>query len=110
VGPARRLGVAIDPFKGRQAIADTVFATTTALNTTHSATNTRVTRYDGSTAKLFALVEAQHLPKEDHNRHLLLKSIYWLELSRSDGGWWIDHMKIETVWLNGDPTVLFPSA
>jgi hypothetical protein len=78
------------------------------LDTTHSVTNPRVTRYDGQSASLFALVEAQHLPRADHARHLLLKNLYAVELSRAGDRWVIDHMRIDTVWRTGDPAVLFP--
>lgn len=60
-------------------------------------------------ATLFALVEAQHVPKDDPSRHLLLKNIYAVELSRDHELWVIDHMRIENVWFTGDPTVLFGS-
>ncbi|QCI67477.1 nuclear transport factor 2 family protein [Phreatobacter stygius] len=107
-GPARRLGAEIPVFHGRQAIADIILANVGGLDTTHTVTNPRVTAYDGRRATLFALVEAQHLPKGDHSRHLLLKNIYTVELSRQADRWTIDHMTIDNVWLTGDRTVLFP--
>lgn len=107
--PAQRLGVKLPVFEGRQAIAGTILSSTARLDTTHSVTNPRVTAFDGVRATLFALVEAQHLPQGDHNRHLLLKNIYLLDLSKEDDLWVIDHMKIDNVWLNGDPSVLFPT-
>jgi hypothetical protein len=64
--------------------------------------------HDGEHATLFALVEAQHLPQGNHSRHLLLKHIYTIELSREDDQWVIDHMMISLVWFTGDPSVLFP--
>jgi len=105
--PAGRFGAIIPVFTGRQAIADTIFSTIADLDTTHSVTNPRVTSYDGTHATLFALVEAQHLPRNDHRRHLLLKNIYTVELSRERTDWVIDHMEIVNVWLTGDPAVLF---
>lgn len=107
-GPAQRLGVTIPVFEGRQVIADTILATTSRLDTTHTVTNPRITGYDGEHATLFALVEAQHLPQGDHSRHLLLKNIYTVELSSEDNQWLIHQMKIDLVWLRGDPSVLFP--
>ncbi len=80
IGPARRLGTTLAIFHGRQAIGDTVFETITKLDTTHTITNPRVTGYDGQHATLFALVEAQHLPRNDHSRHLMLKNIYTVSL------------------------------
>jgi hypothetical protein len=108
--PAQRLGVAIPVFEGRQAIADTIFAAIGGLDTTHTVTNPRVTAYNGEHASLFALVEAQHLPRGDHARHLLLKHIYTMELSRHEECWQFERMRIDMVWFSGDPTVLFPAA
>lgn len=107
-GPAKRLGASIPVFEGRQFIADTILSTTGRLDTTHTVTNPRVTAYDGEHARLFALIEAQHLPSDDHSRRLLLKNILAVELSRHERQWAIDHMKFENVWLTGDPSVLFP--
>jgi hypothetical protein len=108
--PARLLGADIAPFAGRDVIAESVFAAIGDLDTTHTVTNPRVTAFDGTHAELYALVEAQHLPREDHSRHLLLKHIYMLELSRQGDTWTIDHMRIDMVWFTGDPTVLFPAS
>jgi hypothetical protein len=109
-GPARRLGASIPVLEGRQAIGDTIFANLENLDTTHTVTNPRVTEYDGRRAKLSALVEAQHLPRDDHKRHLLLKNIYTLSLSKVNDAWMIEHLRIDNVWLSGDPAVLFPPA
>ncbi|WP_266160616.1 nuclear transport factor 2 family protein [Dyella silvatica] len=109
-GPAKRLGAVIPVFEGRQAIADTIFAALRDLDTTHTVTNQRITAYHGEHATLFALVEAQHLPRSDHSRHLLLKNIYVVELSKQGDQWLIEHLKIDTVWLTGDPAVLFPAS
>ena len=79
-------------FEGRHAITETVFTAIGGLDTTHTVTNPRVTAYDGEHATLFALVEAQHLPRDDHARHLLLKHIYTTELSRRGALWQIEHM------------------
>lgn len=108
--PARRLGATIPVFEGRQAIVDTIFAAIDGLDTTHTVTNPRVTAFDGDRATLFALVEAQHLPRDDHRRHLLLKNIYTTALSRHGERWLIERMRIDTVWFSGDPAVLFPQA
>lgn len=106
-GPARRLGATIPVFQGRENIVETVFSTIRNLDTTHTVTNPRVTAFEGDHATLFALVEAQHLPRNDHGRHLLLKNIYTLDLSRHGDLWVIDRMMIENVWWTGDRSVLF---
>ncbi|MBN8736907.1 MAG: nuclear transport factor 2 family protein [Xanthomonadales bacterium] len=107
--PARLLGADIAPFEGRQAIVDAVFAAIDGLDTTHTVTNPRVTAFEGDRAELFALVEAQHLPRADHSRHLLLKHVYTSKLSRHGEAWTIDHMRIDMVWSAGDAAVLFPA-
>lgn len=105
--PARRLGVILPPFEGRTAIADAVFGSVGSLDTTHSVTNPRVA-VDGDRASLFALVEAQHLPRSDHGRHLLLKNLYDVNCVRDGARWVIERMTIRNVWFEGDPAVLFP--
>jgi hypothetical protein len=105
--PAARFGITLPAFVGRHAIADTIMGTTTPLITTHSVTNPRVS-VSGARARMTALVEAQHVLREDPGRHLLLKNFYTVELSRSGPEWRIDHMKIENAWYSGDPAVLFP--
>lgn len=99
---AKKLGVTILVFEGRQVIAETILSTTSTLDTTHTITNPRVIRYDGEHAKLFALIEAQHLPRGDHSRHLLLKNILDVELSKADGTWVIDRMKFD---MHGAPAI-----
>jgi hypothetical protein len=107
--PARRLNAGISVLRGRRVIADAVFAAIENLDTTHTVTNPRITSYDGRHATLFALLEAQHLPRDDHSRHLLLKNICRVDLSRRDHSWIIDHARIDTVWFTGEPSVLFPA-
>jgi hypothetical protein len=99
--------VTIPVFESRQAITDIILSTTSGLDTTHSIANPRVTGYDGKHATLFALIEAQHLPRGDHSRHLLLKNILDVVLSKAGDAWVIDHMRFENAWLTGDPGVLF---
>jgi ketosteroid isomerase-like protein len=106
-GPAARLGVQMSVMKGRDNIVKTIMSTVSHLDTTHTVTNPRV-EVKGNTATMFALVEAQHLPKNDHKSNLLLKNIYRVSLVRERGKWVIQDMKIDTVWFNGDPAVLFP--
>jgi hypothetical protein len=108
--PARLLGADIAPFEGRDTIAHSVFTAIDDLDTTHTVTNPRITAFDGARSELYALVEAQHLPRGDDSRHLLLKHIYTLKLSRPVGEWTIDHMRIDMVWSAGDPAVFFPAS
>jgi ketosteroid isomerase-like protein len=108
VQPARKLGVDLAVFKGREHISSGIMAALARLDTTHTVTNPRV-EIEGDTATLFALVEAQHLLKTDHLQFLLLKNVYWVKLRRAEQGRWrIAHMRISNVWMDGDPRVLFP--
>jgi hypothetical protein len=40
----------------------------------------------------------------------MLKNIYRVELSRAVDAWVMDHVRIDNVWMEGDPKVLFPNA
>jgi hypothetical protein len=104
---AAKLGTTIPVFEGRQAIADTIMTATEPLDTTHTITNIRVTAYDGSRASVTALIEAQHLPRGDQSRNLLLKNRLAVELVREDECWVIERMLFDNAWREGDPTVLF---
>ena len=104
---AAKLGATIPVFEGRQAIADTIMAATEPLDTTHTITNIRVIAYDGDRASVTALIEAQHLPRGDHSRHLLLKNRLSVELARQDECWVIERMVFDNAWREGDATVLF---
>lgn len=108
VQPAKRLGASIEVFCGRTAIVDAVMSATSRLNTTHTVTNPRITEFDGDRAAMWALVEAQHLPIDDHSRHLLLKNFYSMDLVRESRRWVIERMDIENIWMTGEPSVLFP--
>lgn len=106
--PAASLGIDLPPFEGLQAIADAVLGATESLDTTHTVTNARVTAFGPMHARLEALIEAQHLPRADHGRHLLLKNHLDVELVRVDGHWAIQRMRFQNIWREGDPKVLFP--
>lgn len=107
-GPAAKLGATIPVFDGLSTISDTVLSTTAGLDTTHTISNPRITAFDGNHATLFALVEAQHLPRDDHSRQLLLKNIYAVDLVKDrERRWLITQMVIANVWMTGDARVLF---
>ena len=105
---AKRLGMELPVMRGRQVITDCLMHEADRIDTTHSVTNPRIVAYDGKRARLSALVEAQNLPRHDHSRHLLLKNAYTVELSKQEGTWTIDYLRVENLWLDGDPQVLFP--
>jgi hypothetical protein len=107
VQPAKKLGIDLAVFKGRDQIVSTIGAALAELDTTHTVTNPRV-NFEQDHASLFALVEAQHLRRNDHRRNLLLKNFYWVTLKPTGRQWVITKMRIENVWYTGDPKVLFP--
>jgi hypothetical protein len=102
---ASKAGLDIPVMKGRDVIVDTILNPAVRIDTTHVVTNPRV-RVDGDTAQLTAIVEAQHLPKDDHSRHALLKNLYATELVRDGQRWVLRRIHIDNVWFTGDPRVI----
>ncbi|TQS20123.1 nuclear transport factor 2 family protein [Microbispora hainanensis] len=95
---------------GREAIVGTILGMFTGrVDTTHQITNPRIS-VDGDTARLTALVEAQHLLTADHATFALLKNPYDVELVRDGERWVIRRMRIHNAWYTGDPTAFFGSA
>ncbi|MEU9856321.1 nuclear transport factor 2 family protein [Streptomyces sp. NPDC047974] len=92
---------------GRDTIVGTILGMFTGrVETTHQVTNTRVS-IDGDTARLTALVEAQHLLAGDPATHALLKNPYDVDLVRDGDRWVISRMRIDNAWFTGDPTAIF---
>jgi SnoaL-like domain len=108
VQPASRLGLYLEPFVGRSAILDAVWGATAELVTTHSVTNVRVIECESDAARVTAMIEAQHLPKDGDSRNLLLKNMLDVELVRAQDRWLITRMIFRNMWKEGDPKVLFP--
>lgn len=105
---AAKIGVQSDQMVGRETIVDTVFAVLAPVDTTHVVTNPRV-QLDGDSARLTAIVEAQHLLAADHSRHALLKNRYAVELVRDGERWVIRRLRIDNVWYTGEPKAIFGS-
>ncbi|MEU9042884.1 MULTISPECIES: nuclear transport factor 2 family protein [unclassified Kitasatospora] len=92
---------------GRDFIVDTILAMFTGrVDTTHQVTNPRID-IAGDTARLTALVEAQHLLTAAPDTHALLKNPYTLDLVRDGGRWLIRRMRIDNTWYTGDPAAVF---
>lgn len=102
---AAKAGFDYPVIEGRDTIIAALTASLATLDTTHSVTNPRVA-IDGDTARLDALVEAQHVPRDDHTRHYLMKNRYDVELARSGDGWVITRTTVDNVWRSGDVAVL----
>lgn len=104
---AIKIGIDSRLMKGRDFIVDTILGLFAGrVDTTHVVTNPRV-RVDGDTARLTAIVEAQHLLKADHDRHALLKNRYAADLARDGERWVIQRVYIDNVWYTGDPGAIF---
>ncbi|MDR5763127.1 nuclear transport factor 2 family protein [Caballeronia sp. LZ035] len=102
---AAKAGFDYPVIEGRDVIVEALTVSLATLDTTHSVTNPRVT-IAGETARLDALVEAQHVPRGDHTRHYLMKNRYDVELARKGDVWVITRSTIDNVWRSGDPAVL----
>ena len=97
---------AISDFRqGRETIVSVLSDSLQPFDTTHTVTNPRVC-IDGDKAYLEAIVEAQHLPRDDHSRHYLMKNRYDVELVRHGEAWLIQRATIDNVWRDGNPAVL----
>ena len=102
---AIKCGLDIPLMSGRDSIVDNILNPNIRIDTTHIVTNCRVEQ-QGNTARLSAIVEAQHLPKEDHSRHALLKNLYDVLVVKDGTRWVIKHLYIDNVWFTGDPKVI----
>jgi hypothetical protein len=106
---AARWGAEPPVMSGREAIVATILELFAGrVDTTHQVTNPRVV-VDGDTARLTALVEAQHLLTADHGTRALLKNRYDVELVRDGHRWTMRRVRIENVWYDGDPAAIFMS-
>ncbi|MDJ0346873.1 nuclear transport factor 2 family protein [Streptomyces sp. H10-C2] len=92
---------------GRDTIVDIILGMFTGrVDTSHTVTNPRV-QVEGDTARLTALVEAQHLLTADHSRNALLKNLYAVDLVRDGERWVMRRIHIDNIWYTGDPTAIF---
>ena len=105
-GPAgAKAGFEYPVLEGRDLIVGALMASLATLDTTHSVTNPRVI-IDRDSARLDVLVEAQHVPRDDHTRHYLMKNRYDVELTRAGDAWVITRNTVDNVWRSGDFAVL----
>lgn len=102
---AAKAGFEYPVLEGRDLIVAALSDSLSRIDTTHSVSNPRVI-VEGDTARLEAIVEAQHLPEHDHSRHYLMKNRYDVELVRRGAIWQIQRVTVDNVWRTGDPGVL----
>lgn len=100
---ATKCGLEVPLMTGIDMISDIML--NPKLHTTHTVGNCRV-EVAGDTARLSAVVEAQHLPADDHSRNALLKNLYAVDLVRDGARWRISKVHIDNVWFTGDPMVV----
>ncbi|MGW5868654.1 nuclear transport factor 2 family protein [Streptomyces sp. NPDC055239] len=105
-GPAtKKAGHEYPPVEGGETIASALSDSLSHLDTTHSLSNPRVS-LDGDKARLEAIMACQHLPRDDHSRHVLMTNRYDVELVRKGEVWLIERVTVDNAWTEGDPTVL----
>lgn len=105
-GPAAaKAGFEYPVLQGRATIVGALSTSLSGLDTSHSVSNPRAS-IDGDTARLDALVEAQHLPHHDHSRHYMMKNRYDVKLVRQESVWLIERVTVDNVWRSGDVAVL----
>lgn len=102
---AAKAGIEFPVLQGCEMIVQGLKNSVCLLDTTHVVTNPRI-QISGDAAKLFAIVEAQHLPPANHNLHFLMKNQYEVDLVRNEDRWLITNMTINCVWYTGEPRVL----
>jgi len=102
---ATKCGLDVPLMTGRDTIVGIILNPEVRIDTTHVVSNCRVEIRD-DTARLTAIVEAQHLPKADHTRHALLKNLYDVALVRDGSRWRMRRVHIDNVWFTGDPKVI----
>ncbi|KIF55210.1 MULTISPECIES: nuclear transport factor 2 family protein [Pseudomonas] len=102
---AAKAGFEYPVLQGRQTIVAALSGSLAGIDTTHSVNNPRVS-IAGDQAQVDALVEAQHVPQNDHSRHYLMKNRYDVKLVRAGDAWLIQSVTVDNVWRTGDLGVL----
>jgi hypothetical protein len=102
---AAKAGFEYPMIEGRDTVVTALFQSLASLDTSHTVSNPRVT-LDGDKAHLDALVEAQHVPRNDPSRYYMMKNRYDVELVKEGGVWVILRNTVDNIWRQGDATVL----
>lgn len=105
-GPCgRKMGLEFPVLTGGDSIIRFLTANAEVQTTTHMVTNARV-HVEGGIARLQALVEANHLPLNDHSRRCQMMNWYEVELLKDGHLWRIHRLVIDNAWFIGDRQVL----
>lgn len=101
----KKAGFEYPVLEGRENIITALTESLKNIDTAHSVSNQLVS-INGNKAILQALVEAQHLPSNDHSHHYLMKNRYHVELVKQDETWVIQRVTVDNIWRTGNPDVL----
>ncbi len=105
-GPCgRTMGLDFPVLTGNVTIVCFLCGTAEKQTTSHVITNGRA-RIEGDSAVLRALVDATHLPKNDHSRRCQMMNWYDVELVREVDMWRMRRIVISNAWFTGDVQVL----
>ena len=105
-GPCgRAMGLDFPVLTGNGAIVGFLCGNAEKQTTSHVITNGRAL-IDGDAAVLRALVDATHLPKNDHSRRCQMMNWYDVELIREASLWRMRRVVISNAWFTGDIPVL----
>jgi septum formation inhibitor-activating ATPase MinD len=103
---AAKAGFEYPLLEGRNTIVAALSGALSHLDTTHSVSNPRAS-ITGDKAHLDALVEAQHVLKNDPARHFLMKNRYDVEMVRQGEVWLIERVTVDNLWRTGELAALF---
>jgi ketosteroid isomerase-like protein len=110
----RKIGIEWPAVTGREAIVAMCASVIGPLDTSHSASNIRVS-LDGDTAVVKAHLMAQHFlpgegPRPDHTDHALLMNRVDADVVRDGDRWRLRRLTIDNAWFEGNPTVVTSAA
>ena len=105
-GPCgRKMGLKFPLLTGHETVVGFLSANAGLQTTSHVITNGRV-HVEGDVARLRTLVDATHLPRDDHSRRCQMMNWYEVELIRDERLWRTRRLVIDNAWFTGDPQVL----
>ena len=105
-GPCgRAMGLDFPVLTGAATIVGFLCSNAEKQTTSHVITNGR-TRIDGGSAVLRILVDATHLPNDDHSRRCQMMNWYDVELVKDANAWRMRRIVISNAWFTGDVQVL----
>ena len=105
-GPCgRAMGLDFPVLTGGGTIVGFLCSNAEKQTTSHVITNGRA-RINGGSAVLRALVDATHLPKDDHSRRCQMMNWYDVDLVKEADSWRMRRVVISNAWFTGDVQVL----